>query len=248
MSRLRKLAKYWGRLGVVAGTKWYVVRGVNRRARLQRTQIRPKGLDHAVELRMGESSDGDVFEQIFADREYAFVGELREVRTVLDLGANIGLASALFLSLWPEVKIVAVEPDPDNFALMQKNLAPYGERARCVQGAVWPSRGTVALDRSAGDGREWAVAVQEGSGVRAYDMPELIAIAGRRVDLLKIDIEGSEKLLFSGDTSWLAVVCNLSIELHGDQCREAFARGMSGWRWKEAHCGEYLVCYALERA
>lgn len=248
MSHLRKLANYWVRLGVVAGTKWYVVQGVNRRVGLQTTQTRPKCLDHAVELRMGKSSDGDVFVQIFVDREYAFVRELRDVRTVIDLGANTGLASALFLSLWPKAKVVAVEPDPENFALMQKNLAPYGERAQCVLGAVWPSRGTVALDRSAGDGREWAVAVQEGSGVRAYDMPELIALVGQPVDLLKIDIEGSEKLLFAGDTSWLAVVRNLSIELHGDECREAFARGMSGWRWKESRCGEYLVCYALEPA
>jgi FkbM family methyltransferase len=248
MNRLRKLAIYWDRIGVIAGTGWYVIQGVNRRVAIRRTRIRPKGLEHAIELRMGNSSDGHVFEQIFVHGEYAFTRELRDVRTVIDLGANIGLASALFLSLWPKAKVVAVEPDPDNYALMQKNLAPFGERARCVKGAVWPTSGSVALDKSAGDRKEWAVAVQEGSGVRAYDMHELVAMAGKPVDLLKVDIEGSEKPLFSGDTSWLAVVRNLSIELHGKECREAFARGMSGWRWQESRCGEYLVCKALERS
>jgi len=247
MKALRTLAMYLDRLGIVVGTEWYVARVANWCVGLRTTQIRPKGLKHAVELRMGNSSDALVFVQIFVNREYAFAHELHDVRTVIDLGANIGLASALFLSLWPKAKVVAVEPDPDNFALMRKNLAPFGERVHCVEGAVWPSRGSVALDKLGGVGYEWGVRVREGSGVRAYDMHELIAIAGKPVDLLKIDIEGSEKPLFSGDTSWLGVVRNLSIELHDDACREAFARGTSGWRWKESRCGEYLVCNSLQR-
>src|SRR5215469_7379745 len=152
MSRLRKLAIYWDRIGVIAGTSWYVIQGVNRRVAMRGTRIRPKGLEHAIELRLGNSSDAYVFEQIFVDGEYEFARVMRDVRSVIDLGANIGLASALFLSLWPEATVVAVEPDPDNFALMQKNLAPYGERVRCLRGAVWPTRGSVSLDKSAGDG------------------------------------------------------------------------------------------------
>ena len=44
---------------------------------------------------------------------------------VLDAGANIGLASRVAAALWPAALIVALEPDPANFALLQQNTAAY---------------------------------------------------------------------------------------------------------------------------
>lgn len=36
-------------------------------------------------------------------------------------GANVGLASVLFKLLWPDAVVVALEPDADNFAMLQAN-------------------------------------------------------------------------------------------------------------------------------
>jgi len=48
-------------------------------------------------------------------------------------------------------------------------------------------------------------------------MGEIIARSGfERIDVLKVDIEGAEVQLFSGDTSWLARVGMLMIEFHSD--------------------------------
>ncbi len=250
-SRFRALRDYQRKLGTRCGLHWYALQSLDTHGRLNApVGVRPAKLCHKVLLRMGDSSDQDVFWQIFLKNEYAFIESLPDVRTVLDLGANIGLASVLFLSQWPAANVLAVEPDPGNFAMLMRNLAPYGQRVRALQGAAWARSGELELSSTFGDGREWARAVQERTGdgerVRAFSMDELLGrMPGGRIDLLKIDIEGSESALFSGDTSWLERVRHIAIELHGPACADAFRAGMRRYSWQESTCGEYLVCRDL---
>ncbi len=250
-SRVRALREYQRKLGLRCGLRWYILQTLNTHQMLESpVGLRPACLRHPISLRMGSSSDAAVFWQIFLKDEYRFIDGLANIRTVIDLGANVGLASAVFLSKWPAALVLAVEPDPGNYALMLANLARYGRRAECLQGAAWPRSGELELSTAFGDGREWARAVQEplGSGVRvpAFSMQELIdRVPGGSVDLLKIDIEGSESALFSGDTSWLSRVRNLSIELHGQSCAQAFRSGMRNYLWQESTCGEYTLCFHL---
>jgi FkbM family methyltransferase len=242
MKRLRALKEWQRHLGTLAGIQWYLTDTLNRHGLKSTATIRPKNLRYPVRMRMGESSDPDVFHQTFLCGGWAFLDDLRNIKTIIDLGGNIGLASALMCSRWLGCTVIAVEPDAGSFSLMCRNLEPYG--VRCIEGAVWPTKGEVALKHS-GDGREWARSVGEGSGVRAYDLTELIALLGSDVDLLKIDIEGTEALLFRGDTSWLGRVKNIAIELHGPDCERAFREGMRGFSWKESQCGEYTLCRDL---
>lgn len=210
--------------------------------------VKPRRLSHAVTLRTGSSSDLDVFRAVVLGHEYDFLERLQDIRTAIDLGANIGLSSVVILSRFPGAFLLAVEPEPGNCAQLRTNLAPYQDRAKVLQGAVWPISGEVSLNYQAGDGREWATAVAQGSGVRAYSMADLLLNLGERsIDLLKIDIEGSETPLFMGDTSWLSRVRNLCIELHSPDCAAAFRRGMQDYQWTESRCGEYLVCEAISR-
>lgn len=44
-------------------------------------------------------------------------------RLVLDAGANVGLASRLFAALWPRARIISLEPDRANFAMLELNAA-----------------------------------------------------------------------------------------------------------------------------
>lgn len=59
--------------------------------------------------------------------EYAPPKELRlaptEVRTVLDIGANVGATALYFSRIFPNAAIYCFEPAPDNFAVLQKNVA-----------------------------------------------------------------------------------------------------------------------------
>jgi FkbM family methyltransferase len=213
--------------------------------------IHPRALMHPIELRGGASSDSDVFDIIFV--EYWPLADL-EPRFIIDLGANIGLSSAWFLSRFPNVKLLSVEPAPENFEACCKNLLPYGSRARAVLGAAWPHRTMLSLVRGRfGDGREWATQVADFTSspdVQGWDILSLMKLADFPfVDLLKVDVEGSELEIFSGNSDdWLPLVRNICIELHGKQCEAAFFGALSGYRYDLSRSGELAVCRNLRRA
>lgn len=245
LARLATLHAHQKRLGTWGCLVWRAVTSLDSRNAAPKTVRMPcRQLKHPIKLRTGGSSDLDVFGQLIFRDELAFLNDLSDVQTMIDLGANIGLSSALVLSRFPRARVVAVEPDPENFRMMEQNLTLYGrDRVRLLQGAVWSKSGQVALDNTFGDKREWAVAVKAGNGVRAYSLDEILSgEPSRPIDLLKIDIEGSEKELFSGDTSWLSRIRNLCIELHGAACEKAFRSGTTAYKWNESKCGEYVVC------
>ena len=92
--------------------------------------IHPVGAVHPLWART-RSTDLSVFEAIFSEREYECLN-LIDGDLILDLGANVGYSSAYFLSRYRKSPVVAVEPDPDNFAILQRNLAPYVSRANVI--------------------------------------------------------------------------------------------------------------------
>jgi FkbM family methyltransferase len=57
--------------------------------------------------------------------------KLRDGDTFLDVGAYIGTWGALMQHLVPDAFVIAVEPLPENVALIEKNL-PYPERASII--------------------------------------------------------------------------------------------------------------------
>jgi len=82
---------------------------------------------------------GDIylFHEMFSTAYYEIPARLkREARTIVDLGANIGLASRFFAEIFPNATLVCVEPNPPNIAILRKNVATLGGRVRIIEGAV----------------------------------------------------------------------------------------------------------------
>jgi FkbM family methyltransferase len=200
------------------------------------------------------TSDREVLEQVFIQREYE-VAELSQPKMILDLGANVGYSSAYFLSRYGSASVLAVEPDPGNYAVCCRNLAPFGQRAKVIHGAAWVECTKLVLDKGThGDGREWATQVRVATEtsaalahIDAFDLPTLIDMCPvPEIDLLKIDIERSEIELFSRNTeNWLSHVRNLCIELHGPDCEAVFYRALSDYSYNLSHTGELTVCSDL---
>ena len=210
--------------------------------------LQTKGIRYPILLRGGTSSDSSVYRQVLIECEYQPLYNLKNLKTILDLGANVGLSTVVFLNQFPKAKVVGVEPDPDNYRQCLQNLEPYGDRARAILGAVWSKSGKLSLTR-AGDGREWGVTVVEPTedvpgSVQAWDVPTLFSMSGfDTVDLLKIDIERSELAIFDeSSASWIARTRNLCIELHGKDCEDVFFRAMSGFEYEKEHSGELVIC------
>ncbi|MFM9001894.1 MAG: FkbM family methyltransferase, partial [Opitutia bacterium] len=154
---------------------------------------------------------------LFAARdELAAVIDLSRVRSFLDLGANVGLVSFYYAGLLPSAKFVCVEPDAVNFRILSANLAALGDRTVLVEGAAAAIAGFLSVDVTGQSYRKRLSA--EGSvKVRALTVAEIMAAGGlSQIDLLKIDIEGAEKVLLTGDLGWLSATTALLIEIHDD--------------------------------
>jgi hypothetical protein len=112
----------------------------------------------------------------------------------------------------------------------------------------------LALSRGTfGDGREWASEVREPpeqpgtEAVQGWDIPSLLRLTGKeQIDLLKVDIEGSEVNVFGPESSsWLHKVSNICIELHGPHCEEVFFHALRDFEYELSHSGELTVCSNL---
>jgi FkbM family methyltransferase len=189
---------------------------------------------------------------VFIEREYDPV-QVSSPRLILDLGANIGVSAAYFLSRFPTATVIAVEPDANNFEQCKRNLQPYGDRAVLLQGAVWSHKCYLKIHSyPAGGGKEWAVTVTESplpeaATIEAFDVPAVCALVDfpGPIDLLKVDIEGSEKAVFAEPGAWLWRVRNICIELHGPDCDEVFLKALKPWRCEVSRSGELTICTGL---
>lgn len=177
-------------------------------------------------------ADDDTFKEVIIDEIYSGISDGDSFKYVIDLGANIGLASRYFASKHPDCVLFAVEPDDANFALLDKNVMRLKAAGRVTvrRAAVW-DRDTVLGLGAAPCGTQFnAIRVTDQFDGEAQDaiegraMGTLIAESGFPwVDLLKIDVEGAEERLFRGDVSWLRAVQTIAVEFHGN------ARRLSGF-------------------
>lgn len=171
-------------------------------------------LAHPVYLR-ARTSDLAVLREMLRDDVAAI--PLVPARFVIDAGANIGLVSALLATRFPGARIAALEIDQANFALLRRNVGPYGNVTPMHRG-LW-SHATELSIANPGDA-EWAFRAREGGDavtrVRAVSVDDLLREFGEtRVDILKVDIEGAETEVFGEESErWLARVTQIVIELH----------------------------------
>jgi FkbM family methyltransferase len=187
---------------------------------------RPSGT--SVTLRPS-SNDAYTFREIFIDEVYlAALQRVSPLRTIIDLGANIGLASLYFSAARPDVRSFCVEPEPANMMLLQRNMASWMHKRACrtLLGAVWSRGGNLTLEPLE-EGhvnqlvcREAGPTDDDQRSVSGFSMPDILEHAAfDYVDLLKIDVEGAESEAFSGALDWLKRVGAIAIEFHGDSRR-----------------------------
>ena len=208
---------------------------------------------HALHYRPG-TSDLNVFHQVFVEREYSCLDDLSGVDFILDCGANVGYSAAYLLSRFPTSHVMAIEPDPGNFEMLRINLAPYGDSATLLRSAVWSHpRGLVLSRAPYRDGYEWTRQVRE---CREGETPDVVAVdiggilrqvPGRRISILKMDIEGAEGVVFSDNyESWIGAVDTIVVELHDDSvfgdCSAAFVKAIAGRGFAVTRHGEITLC------
>jgi FkbM family methyltransferase len=178
------------------------------------------------------TADHCTFSEIFLDQIYSSVLQhVADAETIIDLGANIGLAALYFAGHFPRSSLMCVEPDATNYELLVANLSKFitTNRCRTLRAALWDAKVPLVMNpldgagrTNAGTLRECDPSVQGSEVVPGLPIAEIIRTSGfDHVDLLKVDVEGAETPLFAGDRSWLDQVGAIAIEFHGESRRES---------------------------
>ena len=214
-------------MNVVNGYKWYAdlfglsgVLAITRYRLLGSPKIiaaHPPKVQHPVYVRL-KTTDEQVYRSVLLEHEYSF-GLPFYPKVILDAGANIGATSVYFANNYPEAKIVAVEPEQANFAMLIKNARQYSNIIP-IHAALWNRDGEISIeDPAPGSGAhgEWSYVAREGrSGtmVRAITIRTLMSELNiEAFDLVKIDVEGAEHEVFESP-NWLCGTQCLMIETH----------------------------------
>jgi FkbM family methyltransferase len=168
---------------------------------------------------------------------------------IIDGGANIGLFAIYIKNQYPNAKILCIEPDPENFALLKRNVASYMD-IYCENCGIWNKDAMLRVYDKYDIGK-WGIIVEEDAEYGNIPAMSMYSIMRKydikQVDILKLDIEGSEKEVFSDNIEiWLPKIKIIAIELHDrmkEGCSKAFyeAINKSFTKYESSLSGENVI-------
>ena len=133
---------------------------------------------------------------------------------IIDGGSNIGLSVLYFKQAYPKARIVAFEPDPNIFEVLQRNCRSFEfEDVELSDRALWVENGSLGFRREGSLGGRLA---DDGSSVLDVNVPtkRLRDLLTSKVTLLKLDIEGAETDVLEDCADLLVNVENMFVEYH----------------------------------
>ncbi|MBK3774383.1 FkbM family methyltransferase [Azospirillum brasilense] len=152
--------------------------------------------------------------QIFIDRLYD-VEISTDSPVIVDCGAHVGLATLFFGYRFPSARIDAFEADPAIAETLSLNVGSFGLSGVTVHHrAAWTHEGTVRFFASGDDAGHVAAGAATATGKDISTTRLRDFVEGRDVDLLKLDIEGSEFAVLEDCDGALAGVRSLIVEVH----------------------------------
>lgn len=136
--------------------------------------------------------------------------ELTPGAVAIDVGANIGyMTLAAARAVGPRGTVIAIEPHPDNVALLRANLARNGVASwvHVIDAAAWHTPGTVDLSECAensGDHRVQTLQQERSTlPVRAVRLDDVVP-QDLRVAVIKLDTQATEHHVIAGATTLLS--------------------------------------------
>ena len=181
-------------------------------------KLKVPGLKNELLLR-NKYYDTHIFNQIFIREEVNFGSDI-DPKIIIDCGANIGLSTLYFRRQFPDSLIISIEPELSNFNMLLKNASNYN-KINCIHAAVWKENSNVSIIDNGEGTASFITRELESAGNIIEQTPALTirAIMSQFnisfVDLIKMDIEGSEYELFDyKPEEWTERINMLAVELH----------------------------------
>jgi len=140
-----------------------------------------------------------------------------QVPLIIDCGANIGLATLWFARLFPKAIVAAVEPDANNFQMLQRNTKHLGSQVHHIQGGIWNESTQLRIKNKASGSASFRVepgTQDEEDCIRAFTVDEVVELCGNvSILIVKLDIEGAQANLFKDNIDWVSRTPLLTLEL-----------------------------------
>ena len=154
-----------------------------------------------------------IYDELFNKNIYKFKAAT-DKPYIIDCGANIGLSIIYFKHLFPGASILGFEPDPGSFKVLSYNIAQFGfSDVEVIEKAVWKNEDTLNFFSEGADGGRIALESDK-TKIREVKSVRLKNYLDRRVDFLKIDIEGAEATVLKDCGEALKNVDRMFVEYH----------------------------------
>lgn len=188
-----------------------------------------------------DTTDYHVIQEIFYEASYGVVKGRPQL--IIDAGGHIGAATLYLAIRFPESKIVVIEPDERNFKLLERNTRRFRNVQR-LRAGLWCDNSLLKINNP--EDSPWAFNLSQGDGgIKGVTVLDVLAMSGESyVDLLKIDIEGSEVEVLNASEGWIDRVGMLMVELHDRfraGCTDALNEAVAGRGFQSSTSGEYVV-------
>lgn len=180
----------------------------------------------------------DIVDEVLDGRAYPLPDLPPLVRSIADIGAHIGAASAWFRQHFPSAAFHCWEPNPTTFALLQQN-APFATLHNCGLardfGLAWPKRCVSPCTFSTSD-----------SDMHSRESPVRLEHAGHalgklRPDLIKLDTEGAEVGIIESALDVFQEAKLVYVEFHTEDDRHRIEDLLA-----DSHRIFYRMIYKLE--
>ncbi|MBV9619105.1 MAG: FkbM family methyltransferase, partial [Verrucomicrobia bacterium] len=153
-------------------------------------------------------------------------GHVQKLRTIVDVGANVGQWSGMLLNCITPERLIIVEPLPDAFSVLQKKFG-NNRRVELHSVAIGEREGVATLkitrdttgasllqpceEMRAVVGSNWTIASEVQVKLTTLDQ---LLVNLSKVSLLKIDVQGYEKPVLAGAKQTLSKTKFILIELN----------------------------------
>src|SRR6266516_2032153 len=188
--------------------------------------IQTKIIDGITFSFVNEQEFETIYHEVFKVQQYKF-SAITNTPFILDCGAYIGVSVLYFKKLYTQAKIVAFEPNPDTFRLLELNIKQNNmSDVQLVNAALSDSIGEIDFYVSKNDASPWKIydtcikdkwcAPDDWQTIKVPTIT-LSPYINCKVDLLKLDIEAMEGSVLREAEDKLGLIEEMRMEYHGLQ-------------------------------
>ena len=141
-----------------------------------------------------------------------------KVKTIIDIGANIGIETKRLRKLFPNSKIISVEPDISNYKILELNTKD-DNNITILNKAIWNKKTTLEIKNHFSNNSQtfYVTEKKREETINEIDSLSIKDILNEQnlnsIDIIKIDTEGAEVKIFDESCDkWISSVKVIIVE------------------------------------